>query len=93
MSPTGRDAKRNCRFIPVFIALFLSSPIPKYLHSLTSFFSKTVAQHSEVQPPSGKELGMGAVLDDLALLHHKNQIAVYGGFESVRDQDDGSVAP
>jgi len=36
---------------------------------------------------------MGAVLDNLALLHHKNSIAAYGGFESVRDQDDGSVAP
>jgi hypothetical protein len=36
---------------------------------------------------------MDAVLDDLALLHHRNQIAVYGGFESMRDQDNGSVAP
>ena len=36
---------------------------------------------------------MGARLDNLALLHHKNPIAVYGSFESVRDQDDGSVAP
>jgi hypothetical protein len=36
---------------------------------------------------------MGVVLDNLALLHHKNRIAVYGGFGSVRDQDDGSVAP
>jgi hypothetical protein len=35
---------------------------------------------------------MGAVLNNLALLHHKNPIAVYGGFESVRDQDDGSQA-
>jgi hypothetical protein len=63
------------------------------LHSLTSFFSNTVAQHSEVQSLSGQEIGMGAVLDNLALLHHKNSIAAYGGFESVRDQDDGSVAP
>jgi hypothetical protein len=70
----------------------LSSSIHKYLHSLTSFFSNTVAQHSEVQSLSGKELGMGAVLDDLAPLHHKNPIAVYGGFQSVRDQDDGSQA-
>lgn len=35
---------------------------------------------------------MGAFLDDLALLHHKNAIAVYGSFESVRDQDHGSQA-
>ncbi|MEG4281346.1 hypothetical protein QUA62_28365 [Microcoleus sp. MON1_C1] len=37
------------------------------------------------------KLDMGAVRDDLAPLHHKNQIAVYGGFESVHDQADGSV--
>ncbi len=36
---------------------------------------------------------MGARLDNLALLHHKNQIAVYSSCESVRDQDDGSFAP
>ena len=29
---------------------------------------------------------MGAVLDDLTFLHYKNPIAVYGGFESVRDR-------
>ncbi len=54
--------------------------------------SKTVAQHSAVQPPSGKEIGMGAVLDDLTFLHYKNPIAVYGGFEPMRDQDDSSQA-
>ncbi|WP_277878896.1 MULTISPECIES: hypothetical protein [unclassified Coleofasciculus] len=37
------------------------------------------------------ELYMGAVLDDLAPLHHNNSIAVYGGFELVHDQADGSV--
>ncbi|HEY9890707.1 MAG TPA: hypothetical protein V6D37_02635 [Candidatus Sericytochromatia bacterium] len=71
----------------------MSSSIHNYLHSLTSFFAKTVAQHSELQPPSGKEIGMGAVFDDRARLYHKNPIAVYGGFESMRDQDNGSVAP
>jgi hypothetical protein len=35
---------------------------------------------------------MGTGLDDLAPLHHKNLVAVYGGFESVRDQDDGFQA-
>ncbi len=35
---------------------------------------------------------MGARFNNLALLHHKNQIAIYGSFESVRDQDDGSFA-
>ena len=35
---------------------------------------------------------MGARLDNLALLHHKNPIAVHGSFESVRDQDDRSFA-
>jgi hypothetical protein len=36
---------------------------------------------------------MGARFNNLALLHHKNPIAVYGSCESVRDQDNGSVAP
>jgi hypothetical protein len=40
----------------------------------------------------GKEFGMGAILDDLTLLHHKNPIAVYSRLKSVRDQDDGSQA-
>jgi len=35
---------------------------------------------------------MATVLNDRALLHHKNAIAVYGGFEPMRDQDDGSQA-
>ena len=35
---------------------------------------------------------MGTRLDNLALLHHKNPIAVYSSFESVRDQDDRSFA-
>jgi hypothetical protein len=35
---------------------------------------------------------MGTILDDLPLLHHKNLIAVYGGFQPMRDQDDGSQA-
>jgi hypothetical protein len=46
----------------------------------------------EVESLSGKKLGMGAVLDDLALLHHKNLIAVYSRLKSVRDQDNGSQA-
>jgi hypothetical protein len=40
----------------------------------------------------GKKFGMGARFNNLALLHHKNPIAVYGSCESVRNQDDGSVA-
>ncbi len=57
-----------------------------------TWFYCRVAQHSEVQPPSGKEFGMGAILDDLTLLHHKNPIAVYSGFQPMRDQDNSSQA-
>jgi hypothetical protein len=35
---------------------------------------------------------MGAILDDLTLLHHKNPIAVYSGFQPMRDQDNSSQA-
>ena len=35
---------------------------------------------------------MGTRLDNLALLHHENPIAVYSSFESVRDQNDRSLA-
>jgi hypothetical protein len=40
----------------------------------------------------GQKFGMGARFNNLAVLHHKNPLAVYGSCESVRNQDDGSIA-